>query len=158
MADQRIDTGLPAVSRHSARVLLIEADQVALIQRVRNGNTYYVFPGGRVEEGETPVQAAIREAHEELGLVVCPLREVAQIQHGDLIQHYFLVKSTGGVFGSGDGPEMHGQYPPERGTYTAVWLPVQAMPCRDVVPTRLCVWIQSALKNGWPQGLFYGND
>ncbi len=158
MENKRAYPDRPAIVRHSARVLLLNDGKIALIQRIRGGNTYYVFPGGRVEPGETYIQAAIREAREELGLIVQPKREVAQIQHGDIVQHYYLVESTGGLFGSGDGPEMIGQYPPERGTYTAVWLPVQNLPCRDVVPSKLCSWLQAAVKNGWPAGIFYGDD
>ena len=43
---------------------------IALIERVRDGTTYYVFPGGIVEEGETAPAAAMREAFEELGVYV----------------------------------------------------------------------------------------
>ncbi len=37
-----------------------------LIDKPRKRNTYQMV-GGRVEEGETPIEAAIRECHEELG-------------------------------------------------------------------------------------------
>ena len=37
-----------------------------LIDKPRKRATYQMI-GGRVEEGETPIQAAIRECHEELG-------------------------------------------------------------------------------------------
>ncbi len=50
-----------------ARVGIVTDGRVALIKRMRAGRTYYLFPGGGVEEGETPEQAAIREAREELG-------------------------------------------------------------------------------------------
>jgi 8-oxo-dGTP diphosphatase len=53
-----------------AAVVLICTDKIALIERHRNGRHYYVFPGGKVEAGETPARAAAREAEEELGLVV----------------------------------------------------------------------------------------
>ena len=33
------------------------------------------FPGGRVDEGETAVEAALREAHEEVGLDPSPSPE-----------------------------------------------------------------------------------
>ena len=33
---------------------------------------YYKFPGGGIEEGETPVEALIRETREEAGLVIIP--------------------------------------------------------------------------------------
>ena len=41
-------------------------DKKILIDKPRNRPTYQMI-GGRVEEGETPLQAAIRECHEELG-------------------------------------------------------------------------------------------
>ena len=41
-------------------------DNKLLIDKPRKRNTYQMIGGG-VEEGETPLQAAIRECHEELG-------------------------------------------------------------------------------------------
>jgi len=53
-----------------AAVVIVENGRVALIERVRDGRTYFVFPGGGVEVGETPENAAVREAEEELGVNV----------------------------------------------------------------------------------------
>jgi 8-oxo-dGTP diphosphatase len=53
-----------------AAVVIVENGRVALIERVRDRHTYFKFPGGRVEDGESPQQAAVREAHEELGVSV----------------------------------------------------------------------------------------
>lgn len=41
-------------------------DEKLLIDKPRKRETYQMI-GGRVEEGETPIEAAIRECHEELG-------------------------------------------------------------------------------------------
>lgn len=41
-------------------------DKKLLINKPRKRPTYQMI-GGKVEEGETPLQAAIRECHEELG-------------------------------------------------------------------------------------------
>lgn len=41
-------------------------DKKLLIDKPRKRNTYQMI-GGRVEEEETPLEAAIRECHEELG-------------------------------------------------------------------------------------------
>jgi 8-oxo-dGTP diphosphatase len=53
-----------------------------MIQRspnVAKGGTW-CFPGGHVERGETPRQAVIREMHEELGLVVQPMRRLGSVR------------------------------------------------------------------------------
>lgn len=41
-------------------------DEKLLIDKPRKRPTYQMI-GGRIEEGETPLEAAIRECHEELG-------------------------------------------------------------------------------------------
>ena len=41
-------------------------DEKLLIDKPRKRSTYQMI-GGKVEEGETPLEAAIRECHEELG-------------------------------------------------------------------------------------------
>ena len=41
-------------------------DEKLLIDKPRKRQTYQMI-GGRVEEGETPLEAAVRECHEELG-------------------------------------------------------------------------------------------
>lgn len=55
-------------------VLTDAHDRVLLLHR-RDHNQWQL-PGGRVESGEIPAQAAIREVHEELGIVVTALHRI----------------------------------------------------------------------------------
>ena len=56
--------------RNRGSVVLVENQKIGLIKRVRGKLVYYVFPGGGIEDGETPQEAAKREAQEELGVTV----------------------------------------------------------------------------------------
>jgi 8-oxo-dGTP diphosphatase len=52
-------------------VALIDIDGRVLIAQRPEGKSMaglWEFPGGKIEEGETPEQALIREMHEELGI------------------------------------------------------------------------------------------
>jgi 8-oxo-dGTP pyrophosphatase MutT (NUDIX family) len=40
--------------------------------KLKNHSHQWALPGGRVDEHETPVEAALRETHEEIGLVLSP--------------------------------------------------------------------------------------
>ena len=53
-----------------AAAIVIHGNEIALIRRRREGRLYYVFPGGQLEEKESPEQAVVREIEEELGLKV----------------------------------------------------------------------------------------
>ena len=62
-------------ARHSAVLVLLHdgehGPEVLVTRRgshLRNHKGEISFPGGRLDPGETPVQAALREAHEEVGL------------------------------------------------------------------------------------------
>jgi 8-oxo-dGTP pyrophosphatase MutT (NUDIX family) len=88
-------------------VVILEHGKVVLIRRVRAGQTYYLFPGGGIEEGETPEGAAVREAYEELGVVVALDRLLAMVQFEASAQYYYLARVVGGVFGTGTGQSWH---------------------------------------------------
>src|SRR6266566_6506602 len=100
-----------------AGIVLLSRDGVAAIERVRDGATYHVLPGGQVEEGESPAEAARREAYEELGVLVKIRGLVAVVHFGDSTQHYFLAEAIGGEFGTGAGLEMGSPAESERGSY-----------------------------------------
>ena len=50
--------------------VIIDGKKVLLIYRINKSRKYWVFPGGRVEVGETPKNAIIREVKEETNLDV----------------------------------------------------------------------------------------
>jgi len=139
--------------RTRAGIVLIHENKVALIERHRAGLDYFVFPGGGVDEGETPEQAAIREAMEELGIGVVIIQKVAEIQFGPKSrQIYYLVEQTGGEFGSGTGEEYTDSDPdsPEEGIYIPIWMPIDELVLhQDIYPVGVVDLVLSSVQHGW---------
>lgn len=68
----RLAGWLKSVSRVSSASLILEdAAGRALIVKA-NYKRYWTFPGGVIDLGETPAEAAIRETREEVGLAIDP--------------------------------------------------------------------------------------
>lgn len=69
---------------------------------------YYTFPGGGLEEGETPEEGTVREIKEEFGLNVKVVRKLYEIYSEKFNQKelFFLCEYIDGEFGTGDGPEF----------------------------------------------------
>lgn len=134
---------------YRAAVILVENGQVALIERQRQGSHYFTFPGGHVEEDESPEQAAVRETREELGLQVNVKRLVAKVWWQGKPQFYYLVEKREGVFGSGQGEEMSGENPVS-GTYTPVWVPLDKLTTLPVKPILMAEMLIKAQASGWP--------
>jgi 8-oxo-dGTP diphosphatase len=102
--------------RRTARVFVLdEAGRVLLIRCamvLKSGEdfVFWVTPGGEIEAGETPAEAAVRELHEELGLtlgVTGPLYTEANRfelagEIRDNLDHWFVARC------SADAPKMKG--------------------------------------------------
>lgn len=139
--------------RTRAGVVLIQDNKVALIERHRAGLHYFVFPGGGVDEGESPEQAAIREAMEELGIQVAIKQKVAEVRLGKKSrQFYFLVEQTGGVFGTGTGEEFTDSDPnnPQQGVYIPIWMRIDELPqYTNIYPADVSRLVVKSVKEGW---------
>ncbi|HET7579448.1 MAG TPA: NUDIX domain-containing protein [Bacillales bacterium] len=122
--------------RNRGAAIILDSGKIALIKRVREGQTYYVFPGGGIEDGETPGQAAIREVFEELGVTV-KLKEsplISEREDGSTESYYFA-DIISGSFGSGKGEEF--ELSGGRGTYTPVWVCLGELSSIDVRPIEI---------------------
>lgn len=138
--------------RTRAGIILVENDKVALIERHRAGLDYFVFPGGGVDEGETPEQAAVREAKEELGVDISLKQKIAILHFGLSTQVYFLAERVGGEFGTGVGEEFTDSNPddPEEGLYIPVWMPIEDLPRHEkVFPESVASVLLKAHTAGW---------
>ena len=59
------------MGKQTARAIIFNDDgKLLMIERHKDGGHYFVLPGGHVDEGESPEQAAVREVQEETGLSV----------------------------------------------------------------------------------------
>lgn len=141
--------------RIRAGIVLIKKNRVALMERLRDGLHYYTFPGGGVDAGESPEQAAIREAHEELGIEVIIRRKIAEVQLGQKSrQVYFLVEQTGGLFGTGTGEEFSESHreDPQKGTYIPIWMAIDELPRHgNIYPTDIANMVVKSIGEGWPE-------
>ena len=116
--------------KHSGRVILLKNNEVLLIKRVKNDDTYYVFPGGRAEQGETPKMTAMREAYEELGVEVELGDCFETIRFGEVKQYYIFATIIGGELGTGQAEE----FTTGEGTYELEWLPIEESNKYPIIP------------------------
>ena len=54
----------------AVRAIIIEDNKVLVMHRNKFGSQYYTLVGGRINNGETPEQALVREVKEETGMTV----------------------------------------------------------------------------------------
>ena len=82
--------------------------RVGVIKR-KDYQEYYTFPGGGLEEGETPEEGTIREIKEEFGINVKVIKKMYEMQSEKFNQKeiFFLCEYVDGEFGTGDGPEFN---------------------------------------------------
>ncbi|MBM6617411.1 NUDIX domain-containing protein [Bacillus suaedaesalsae] len=125
--------------RNRGSAVIIQNGKVALIKRTKSEEVYYVFPGGGVEEGESPEEATIREVKEELGVRIENKYLLATVQFQG-IQYFYVADITSGIFGTGEGEEFSD---PSRGRYEPTWVEITALSSLEVKPKQIVKLIQT---------------
>lgn len=134
-------------NRRRAAGILIEQDHIALIYHVfSDGGCCYEFPGGGVEAGEDLPAAVRRELLEELGVEVAVQNLVATISYKGQMQYFYRCVITGGVFGTGRGPEFTCA---EFRQFTPVWVPLVELSTLPVRPAILNTYLIASNQDGW---------
>ncbi|MCI1832868.1 MAG: NUDIX hydrolase [Bifidobacterium sp.] len=104
---------LPVVREYSAGGLVFDdRGQVAIIARhSRSGHWEWCLPKGHIEKGETPQQTAVREVHEETGILGEVVESIATIDYWftgtnqrvhKLVHHFVLRRISGELTVEGD--------------------------------------------------------
>jgi 8-oxo-dGTP diphosphatase len=132
--------------RNRSAVVIVENDKVAFMKRIRDGSIYYVFPGGGMEDRETPADGAKREALEELGVEVNVNECISEVEYNGT-QYFFLSEIVSGTFGTGQGEEFTDDKR-DRGTYQPVWVNINELQSIDVRPKEVALKIQSLFNDG----------
>ena len=107
-------------TRAGSRAVVVRDGMILLSHETISG--WWLVPGGGMEEGETPEACCIREAEEETGFIVKPLRQFLTLaeyyEEYRYISHYFICEITGaGQMRLTDAEKRRGLEPR--------WLPLQ---------------------------------
>ena len=99
--------------------VIVKNDKVLLMRRIKDGQEYYVFPGGGVKEGESTETATIREIKEELSINPKIDKLLFEIENQDRQEYYYLIKEFSGQ------PQLGGeekQRMNENNQYHPIWM------------------------------------
>lgn len=77
-------------ARPSSAVIILEDDQQKALIVKANYKAHWTLPGGMIDAGETPKQAAVREVYEEVGLTI----NADSVQFGWLAARHSKIADT----------------------------------------------------------------
>lgn len=90
-----------------AVAVVMHEGKILLMHRISGGKKYYVFPGGKVEQGEVPQLAVLRETMEEASMEVVVDSLLYHLTYDSGEQQYFYLCSyISGDPKLGEGNEM----------------------------------------------------
>jgi len=138
--------------RRAARAVVIHDGKLLAIHRNKFGTQYATLPGGAVEMGEEPVEAAIRELAEETSVQADNPRLVFIDHAGDPYgdQYIYLCQYLSGE------PKLSATSIEEKinqmgqNLYTPSWLLLKDLASTPFVSPELKGAIQEAVQSGWP--------
>jgi 8-oxo-dGTP diphosphatase len=138
--------------RISARAIIIHDDKLLVMHRNKFGSKYTTLPGGAVEIGELPDQAAVREVREETTVIAANPRLVF-VDHADFYgdQMVYLCDYVSGEPKLGPGTTEEAIHKMGKNLYEPGWLPLSELPNVPFLSAELQQAIIEATTSGWPE-------
>lgn len=151
--EQRNKSGkiIAIMNRNRSAGIVIKDGKVLLIHRFNKGDEYWVFPGGGVEEGETPEQAAVREIDEEAMISVVPKKFLYHITWDTGEENFFYLCE----YVSGE-PRLHPgsveieQMKNGEQVFEPLWIEIESLPSLKVYQLEVRDLFLNDYKNGFP--------
>lgn len=84
-------------TKQRTAAVIFRKKKFLLIHRQKNTEDYYIFPGGGVEDTETPEEAVVREINEELNLKIKIVRKLFEFENLGNREYYYLIKEFSGT-------------------------------------------------------------
>ncbi|HEX8974050.1 MAG TPA: NUDIX domain-containing protein [Patescibacteria group bacterium] len=127
--------------KNRVRAIIVKDDSLLTMKRVKSNETYWVFPGGGIENDEDNVAAMIRECREELGVDVEVLELMFENsffrkEDGEQREYFYKCNIVGGELGTGDGPEYQENSGYE-GTHELEWIKLGELKKFDIRPMEI---------------------
>ncbi len=115
--------------------ILIKDSKLLLIHRNRDGNEFWVFPGGSKENDETVEEGVVREIGEEASIKSETVKLLYTHRYSDLdnTQYFYLCKYISGIPKLGDFNELQTMKEGNQ-TYKPVWVSIYKLPEMLVYP------------------------
>ncbi len=144
-ADEIPELRVPLGGREPRGVaVVVRGHKLLVMARVLDGREYAVLPGGGIDPGETPEEAAVRELAEECSLDGVAVRRLFDGHHGGRAASYVLVDAPEGepVLG---GPEAEAQS--EDDHYQPLWATEAELPVLGLLPEGIAELVAAEV---WP--------
>jgi predicted acetyltransferase/8-oxo-dGTP pyrophosphatase MutT (NUDIX family) len=139
----RVPLGGPSAGPRAVAVV-VRGHKLLVIARRLDGREYAVLPGGGVEPGETPEEAAVRELAEECSLPGTAVRHLFDGDHGGRPASYVLVDvPTGEPVLGGDEAEENS----EGNHFQPLWATAGELPMIGLLPEGIAELITA---QAWP--------
>ena len=110
--------------KHVVAALIVHDSKILVCQRTRHQTMplKWEFPGGKIEEGEQPRAALVRELQEELGIHATIAEEAARVRHeyksGSAVElRFFVVREYRGQLENRIFRDLQWADPKELSTY-----------------------------------------
>ncbi len=129
-----------------ARAIILHNDEILMIQRLRTDSEYYVLPGGKLEEGESPEITVMREVKEETSLNTKFIKKLDSLIDKDgTIHHIYLCEYISGVPKlTVDSPEV--AEASDGNIYTPMWTNIKNIPNLQIWPAEAKNFLLNYLK------------